>query len=146
MTSSESFPALDYERSPFTGWTRAHWEAVFTRLTYGYVLASERSGSPARALYPDDRRSLPDASDALESFARMASAWGAWLGNPTNPAYVTYEDRQMNIEHLLRDALLAGTNPANPYTYWGDIRHMSQPIVEAADIAFALWMSRERVF
>src|SRR5262245_27856733 len=106
MISSEPFPTLDYELSPYTGWTRAHWEAVFARITYGYVLVADRSGSPARALYPDDRRNLPDAVDAVESFARIASAWGAWLANPNNSASVVYGDRSMNIEALLHDALL----------------------------------------
>jgi len=143
---TDSFPPLNYDRSPYTGWTREHWEAIFARLSYGYVLASERYGSPARALYPDDRRGLPDAVDAIESFARMASAWGAWLSNPGNPASLHFNDRELNIEALVRDALLDGTNPANPRTYWGDITHLDQRIVEAADIALAIWLSRERVF
>ena len=146
LTTSVSFPALDYVLSPYTGWTRAHWEAIFTRLTFGYVLASERYGSPARVLYPNDRRNLPDSVDALESFARMASAWGAWLGNPANPAVISFEGREMNIETLMRQALLDGTNPENLYLYWGDMNHMSQHIVESADIAVAVWLSRERVF
>src|SRR5262249_48690458 len=74
MTPMVDFPPLDFERSRFTGWTRAHWVALLARLTAGYARAAARGGSPARALYPDDRRGLPDAADAIESFARMASA------------------------------------------------------------------------
>ncbi len=143
---TDSFPPLNYELSPYTGWTREHWEAIFARMTYGYVLAAERNGSMARALYPDDRRNLPDSVDALESFARIASAWGAWLRNPANPACVYFQGHELNIESLLRQALLDGTNPQNPHTYWGDMEHMSQHIVEAADMAVAIWLSRERVF
>ena len=142
----EMFPALNYDLSPYTGWTRAHWQALLARLTYGYVLAAERQGSPARVLFPDDRRGLPDAVDALESFARMASAWGAWLRNPANPAGLTFQGREINLEALLRQALLDGTNPQSPSTYWGDMDHMSQHIVEAADVAVTVWLSRERVF
>lgn len=97
-------------------------------------------------LYPDDRRGLPDAVDAIESFARIASAWGAWLRNPANPSVLTFQDHEINVESLLHQALLDGTNPSNPRTYWGDIGHMDQRIVESADIALAIWMSRERVF
>jgi hypothetical protein len=143
---TDSFPPLNHELSPYTGWTREHWEAIFARMTYGYVLAAERNGSMARALYPDDRRNLPDSVDALESFARIASAWGAWLRNPANPACVYFQGHELNIESLLRQALLDGTNPQNPHTYWGDMEHMSQHIVEAADMAVAIWLSRERVF
>jgi hypothetical protein len=140
------FPALEYTRSPYTGWTRAHWEALFARMTYGYAQIAERSGSPARVLYPDDRRGLPDAVDAIESFARIASAWGAWLRNPANPASLSFQGHEINLERLLLQALIEGTDPSNPQTYWGDIGHMDQRIVESADIAVTVWMSRERVF
>jgi hypothetical protein len=143
---TEHFPAFDFDLSPYTGWTRAHWEYILRRMTYGYARIAERSGSPARVLYPDDRRGLPDSVDAIESFARIASAWGAWLRNPANPATLKFQDHEINLEMLLRQALLDGTNRSNPYTYWGDIRHLDQRIVESADIAVALWMSRERVF
>ena len=143
---SDMFPAPDFDRSPFTGWTRAHWEYILARMTYGYAKIAERSGSLARVLYPDDRRGLPDSVDAIESFARIASAWGAWLRNPANPAVIKFQDHEINLETLLRQALLDGTDPLNPHTYWGDIGHMDQRIVESADIAVAIWMSRERVF
>jgi hypothetical protein len=143
---TEHFPAFDFELSPYTGWTRAHWEYILARMTYGYAKIAERSGSPARVLYPDDRRGLPDAVDAIESFARIASAWGAWLRNPANPATLVFLDHEINLETLLRQALVDGTNPSNPYTYWGNIGHLDQRIVESADIAVTIWMSRERVF
>ena len=80
----DTFPAFDHTLSPRTGWTRAHWVALLARMTDGYARAAERSGSAARALYPDDRRGLPDATDAIESFARIASAWGPWLRQPAS--------------------------------------------------------------
>jgi hypothetical protein len=141
-----NYPALDFDLSPYTGWTRAHWEYILARMTYGYAKIAKRSGSAARVLYPDDRRGMPDSVDAIESFARIASAWGAWLRNPANPATLKFQDHELNLETLLRQALLDGTNPYNPSTYWGDIGHMDQRIVESADIAVAVWMSRERVF
>ena len=99
------FPALDYDRSPYTGWTRAHWEALLARMTYGYAQIAEQSGSPARVLYPDDRRGLPDAVDAIESFARIASAWGAWLRNPANTATLNFQGHEVNLEILLRQEI-----------------------------------------
>jgi hypothetical protein len=142
----DNFPAFDFDRSPYTGWTRAHWEYILARMTYGYAKIAEQSGSPARVLYPDDRRGLPDSVDAIESFARIASAWGSWLRNPANPATLNFQGHEINLETILRQALLDGTDPSNPYTYWGDIGHLDQRIVESADIAVAIWMSRERVF
>ncbi|MFL5805723.1 MAG: DUF2264 domain-containing protein [Roseiflexaceae bacterium] len=146
MATIANMPPLDYARAPYTGWAREHWVALLARLTYGYVCAAEPYGSPARALYPDDRRGLPDTADALESFARISAAWGAWLHNPANPATLSFAGRELNIELLLRQALLDGTDPSNPHTYWSDIDHMSQQIVECADVALTLWLSRARVF
>ena len=59
---------------------------------------------------------------------------------------MNFQGHEINVETLLRQALLDGTNPSNPYTYWGDIDHLDQRIVESADIAVTIWMSRERVF
>jgi hypothetical protein len=146
MTEISDFPPLDFERSPYTGWTRVHWESLLARLTYGYVLAAERSGSPARAMYPDDLRNQPDSVDALESFARLAPAWSAWLYNPSNPTVISYTGRQMDLAELLCRALVEGTDPDSHHTYWGEMDHFSQHIVEAADVSIAVWLSRERVF
>ena len=49
-------PPLDLTLAPYTGWTRAHWTHLLTRITYGYVLAAEKQGTMARALYPDEWR------------------------------------------------------------------------------------------
>lgn len=143
---ADVFPPLNNTLSPRTGWVREHWEAILARLTYGYQLAADRSGSPARALFPDDRRALPDSVDALESFARISSAWGAWLHNPSNSATVRYAGRDINLEDVMRQALVEGTDSRNPPTYWGDMDHMSQHIVEAANLGVSIWLSRERVF
>src|SRR5215211_3225769 len=103
-----NFPALDSALSPYTGWTRTHWEYILARMTYGYSRIAEHSGSPARVLYPDDRRGMADSVDAIESFARIASAWGAWLRNPANSATLRFEGHEINLETLLRQALLDG--------------------------------------
>ncbi len=146
MPATPAFPPLDRTLSPYTGWTRAHWVALLGRLTHGFALAADRAGSPARVLYRDDRRGLPDAADGIESFARLGAAWGAWLANPANPDTVEWNGHTHDIAALFRQGLLDGTDSANPYTYWGDIPHMDQRIVESADLAVALWHSRERVF
>ena len=146
MSMTNDFPPLDFEHSRYTGWTRAHWTALLARLTAGYARAAARSGSLARALYPDDRRGLPDATDAVESFARIASAWGAWLSNPANPAELEFEGETYDVAAMLRQALLEGTDRTNTLTYWGDMTHMDQRLVESGDIAVVLWLSRARVF
>jgi hypothetical protein len=110
---------------------------------------SKLRSDPARLLeccIPMIVAACPTRSMPLSRFARIASAWGAWLRNPANPAVIQFQDYEINLETLLRQAFLDGTNPSNPSTYWGDIGHLDQRIVESADIAVCLWMSRERVF
>src|SRR5689334_14643710 len=127
-------PSLDFTLAPFTGWTRGHWEYLLARITYGYVLAAEKQGTMARALYPDDRRDHSDASDALEAFARIASGWGAYLSNPQNPSTLTFNGRELHVEEILARALIEGSDSGNPHSYWGVPTALNQRIVESADM------------
>ena len=131
-----TFPPLDNDLSPYTGWTRAHWENLLARMTYGYAKIAELSGSPARVLYPDDRRGLPDSSDAIESFARIASAWGAWLRNPANSTVLNFQGYEVNVETLLRQALLDGTDTNNSHpNRYGNIGAFHNALIHVANIS-----------
>ena len=69
----------DRERSPYTGWTRAHYEAVFGRMLLGFV--EHRSADGARTRYVGGER-LPAT---MEGAMRMLPAFEAWLACPCNP-------------------------------------------------------------
>jgi len=146
MTDADGLPPLDFSNATYTGWTRAHWQAVLARVTYGFVRRAAVSGSPARALYPDDHAGHSDAVNGLESFSRLALIWGLWLRNPANPPHLTFQGHALDLPALLRQGLLQGTDPAAPATYWGDIGHMDQRLVECACLSIAVWFSRTRVF
>jgi hypothetical protein len=117
---------------------------VLARVTRGFAHRAAASGSPARVLYADDRAGHPDAVDGLESFSRLALIWGAWLRNPGNPNCLRSGGQEIDVAALLARGLREGTDP-EAGTYWGDIGHMDQRIVEAANLALAVWLSRERV-
>ena len=142
---TDYLPPLDFTNAAYTGWTRAHWVALLARATFGFARRLNRAGSPARVLFPDDRAGHSDAVNGLESFARLALAWGMWLHQPANPARLSFQGYDLNVAYLLQQGLLQGTNPASRY-YWGDIGHLDQRLVECACLSIAVWLSRAQVF
>ena len=83
--------------------------------------------------------------DRIEGFSRMAPLMGAWLGAEPTTSLRLPSGRVIDLAALLSRALTAGTDPASPH-YWGELRDFDQRIVEASDIALAVWLSRHRVW
>jgi hypothetical protein len=132
-----ALPAEDRERSPLTGWTRAHWERVADVLLDG--VSRHASRSHAFIFVPDARgaaRRRPSAG--LEGFARtfllaayrLASPSGAVPGDPAG---------------RYAEGLVSGTDPGSRER-WPAIRDTSQPLVEAAFVALALHESRRSIW
>ena len=126
-------PAEDRERSPFTGWTRAHWERIADLLLDGVrPYASRRQ---ALLFVPDSRQNrIRRPSDGLQGFARtfLLAAFRLAGSRGTAPG---------NLAERYAAGLRAGTNRSSPEA-WPRLRHTSQQIVEAAFIALALYESR----
>ncbi|MGI5379109.1 DUF2264 domain-containing protein [Streptomyces sp. CA-251387] len=115
-------PPDDRTRSPYTGYTRAHWEAAADAL----LAAVEPYATEDRALYrfPGDRESWSGRlSDGLEGYARTLLL-AAFRRDPT--ALERYAD-----------GLAAGVAGV-----WPRIEDRGQPLVEAASIALALRLTR----
>jgi hypothetical protein len=134
-------PALDRELSPFTGWSRHHWVALLGSLTAAYTAAAARSGSPARPHLPGSDGGLVNG---LEGFARMSVAWGAWLGLESNGPSLPSREGAIDVEQLVVRGLLDGSDPLGTW-WWGEIGDRDQRIVEAAELATALWLGRSRL-
>lgn len=133
-------PPEDRERSPYTGWTRAHYEAVFARLLLGFV--EHRTPGGARTHYPGGEQ-LPAS---MEGAIRMLPAFGAWLSCDENPDRVIIEGREIDVLALARDMLVNGTNPRSR-DYWYPIGDgWAQRKVEAASVAEFLVHTRARVW
>lgn len=136
----ELAPADDRRRSPYTGWTRAHYQAVFARMLLGFV--DHRSPSGGRTRYPGGER-LPAA---MEGATRMLPALGAWLACACNPDRVSVDGRELDIVAIARAIVVAGTDPESP-DYWGrNEGGWNQREVEAASVAEFLLRSRARVW
>jgi hypothetical protein len=83
--------------------------------------------------------------DRLEGFSRIAPLAAAWLYGGRAPRLELPDDTTLDLIAMLKAGLLAGTDPASP-EYWGKIGNWSLAIVEAGDIALALWLSRKHVW
>lgn len=127
-------------RSPYTGWTRDHYELAFARVVSGWR-ASLSEGGARTAL--EGGETLPAA---LEGAARMMPVIAAWLSDRDNPAVIEYAGERLELVTLLRTALLNGTDPTHP-EYWGTIvEGWDQTSVEAAWIAEALLLAGDRLW
>ncbi|MEU2540711.1 DUF2264 domain-containing protein [Streptomyces iakyrus] len=116
-------PPADRTTSPFTGYTRAHWEAAADSL----LTAVEPYASEDRALYflPGDRASWSGRlSDGLEGYARTLLLAAFRRDEKALERYAT--------------GLAAGVSGV-----WPRIEDRSQPLVEAASIALALRLTRD---
>jgi hypothetical protein len=105
-----------------------------------------RNESGSGADYPG----LPSWSgadcDALEGFSRLMPLFGAWCASGRNPELVLQDGTLLSLPGQFERGLLAGTDPEAP-SYWGDMTGKTdQRVVEAADIALALWLFRDTVW
>lgn len=81
----------------------------------------------------------------LEGFARVAPLFAAWLASGRGPDIRMHDGSTLDLVTFLRTAFLEGTD-RNSDGFWGEIGDGDQRIVEAADIARAVWLSRELVW
>lgn len=115
-------PAEDRTTSPYTGYTRAHWETAADAL----LAAVEPWATPDRALYhlPGDHVSHSGRlSDGLEGYARTLLL-AAFRQDET-------------VLGRYADGLRTG-----PGGVWPDVTDRGQPLVEAASVALALRLTR----
>jgi hypothetical protein len=135
MPTHISSPPDDRGLSPFTGWTRVHWETQADRLLGGVVPFA--SDSFARFALPGTPSWAGADSDALEGFSRtfllaafrIAGAGGAGANSTT-------------LLERYGSGLAAGTDPAHRDAWPAITGDSTQPMVEAAAIAVALELTR----
>lgn len=120
------------------------YDALFRYLLAGW--AAYRTADGAGALYPGLPNHYDRSTDRLEGFSRSAPLWGAWCASGRDPRILLPDGRTLMLPEIFARGLVAGTARAAP-SYWGDMRSDSdQRIVEAADVALALWLFRDTVW
>ena len=115
---------------------------------FGYFIEgfeTFRNPSCAVASYPGMRSRNGTSADALEGFSRVAPLFGAWVHSGRTPYITLTGGRVVDIRETFLRGIIAGTDPGSD-DYWGDIHDLNQRIVEAADVALALWMFRNDVW
>lgn len=128
-------PSLDVEH---------RYDALFAYFAEGFLAA--RSADGARAFYRGMGSGRGHAVSGLEGFARTAPLLGAWIHSGRDPIFTRPSTgEKVDLVEVLRAGLLAGTDPKAP-SYWGDMVDLDQKIVEAADIARLLWLTRARIW
>jgi len=143
-TRALRLPPEDRARSPYTGWTRAHWETVADH----WLLTAREYASPAGGLItPPGRHSAAGIrSDGIEGFARSFLIAAPLLAGRA-------EDPHDHAGWYAR-GLAAAMDPGGS-DRWGraigvdEIKQWNgtpQPIVEAANLAFGLAVSRTQVW
>lgn len=121
---------------------RATYESVFRYAFEGFF--AYRTPLGAAAHYPGLPSSNGRRSDGMEGFARMFPVAASWLA-AGRPDGIAADGKEASLAALFRQGVLAGTDPAGP-EYWGEIGDNDQRIVEAADIALGLWLSRRQIW
>ncbi|RKE18444.1 DUF2264 domain-containing protein [Streptomyces sp. TLI_171] len=135
-------PPEDRELSPYTGWTRAHWEAAADHL----LAAVRPYAGPGHALInlPGARPSWSGRrSDGLEGYARtfllaairVAGAGGA---DPNGLLERYAEGLATGTRHPTAERELADGDLGS----WGAVTDRGQAMVEAASVALGLRLTR----
>lgn len=99
----------------------------------------------ANAIYPGFPSRNGPASDRLEGFSRIVPLMGAWVHSGRPDVVKLNDGSVVDLDATFRRGLIAGTDPQSP-EYWGQIHDYNQRIVEASDIALALWLYGNRVW
>lgn len=109
----------------------------------GAFLWSSNS-SYTRAYYPGLHSCNGCDIDAIEGFSRMSPLM-ATVVSRENFSFCDPKGTKFDLRDVLRKAFLSGTDPVKD-GYWGDIKDFDQRTAEAADIALAIWISRDQIW
>ena len=115
---------------------------LFKYFMKGYLEYKSEEG--ALVYYPGENSSRGAKINALEGFARFFPLAASYMMS-TNDVPINIDGKKINLSILFKNAIVNGTDP-NGKEYWGDIGNRDQRLVEAADVALGLWLSRDHIW
>lgn len=119
------------------------YQEIFKYFVRG--VAAYRDSHHSRVIYPGVPGTRGILVEGLEGFARSGVLLAAWIYG-SKPSHITFDDSYtFDIVGHLRDGLLSGTDPLSD-GYWGEITDLDQRIVESADIALIVWLTRKQIW
>jgi len=132
----------DRNLSPYTGWTRSHWDELFCILMRGVVKHAQVER--AAIAFPGRPSNHGEDSDRLESVSRTMLMVAPYLYRSKRSS-VELDCGTVDLAELYRDLLLAGTDPGGK-GYWGPAENFDQRLVEMAAIGLNLYLSRDKLW
>jgi hypothetical protein len=122
----------------------ARYEALFKYFLSGQLAVTDPAGS--RAHFKGEPNLVGFKINGMEAFVRGGALLAAWINSGRDPAVADDATGQRaDLVAYLKRGLLAGTDPST-HAYWGRFRTADQRIVDAADIARILWMTRSQIW
>ena len=146
MSATEGVAEAEIKRSFLTdsATAEARYDALFMYFLSGAMTYA--SPSAARIQYPGAPSGYGYRINGLEGFARTGTLLAAWIASGRGDTVSELKTgRQLDLVDFLRRGILAGTDPAGA-DYWGPMHDSDQRIVESADIARILWLTRDRIW
>lgn len=116
------------------------WEGLFRYLLQGWSTFRNEAGTGAA--FPGHPSWSGRPSDELEGFARLMPMLGAWVSSGRPVRLPLSDGTELDLPETFTRGLLRGTDPASS-TFWGEMHRSDQRIVEASDVALALWLFRD---
>ncbi|MEC6830774.1 DUF2264 domain-containing protein [Photobacterium toruni] len=99
----------------------------------------------SHAYYPGRPSQQSARTDAMEGSSRVLPTLAAWISQHGSQPLEGLNGQPLDFVTMLRNAFLAGTDPQHG-GYWGQLHDYDQRICESADLALALWLSRDHVW
>ncbi len=105
----------------------------------------------SHAYYPGRPSQQTAKTDSLEGTSRVIPVLAAWLHHQSGKyadqqeEMATLNGKTLKIPEILKAAFLSGTDPEHR-GYWGKLESYDQKICESADLALALWISKDWVW